>query len=208
MSSLNIISKYFPDLSELQKKQFGQLGELYSEWNSKINLISRKDVNFLYEKHILHSLGIAKVTSFPKYTKVLDVGTGGGFPGIPLAIFFPEVQFVLVDSIGKKINVVKSVAECLNLKNVVAKHTRVEDMNDKFHFIVSRAVTKMPVFLEWINNKFKEKYIQNMGVFYLKGGDLDDELVGIKSKIFNLKDYFEESFFETKKVVQISKINI
>jgi len=208
MPSVNIIFKYFPDISELQKRKFEQLGELYSDWNSKINLISRKDMESLYEKHVLHSLGIAKVTSFPSGSEVLDVGTGGGFPGIPLAILFPETQFMLVDSIGKKINVVKCIVDCLGIKNVIAKHSRVENVNEKFHFIVSRAVTNMSTFLEWINGKFKDEKTQNTGIFYLKGGDLENELSNIKSKIFNLKDYFEEFFFETKKVVYIDRNNI
>jgi len=208
MSSINIILKYFPSISEIQKSQFEQLGELYSDWNNKINLISRKDMEHLYERHVLHSLGIAKVVNFAKYSKVLDVGTGGGFPGIPLAILFPEVQFMLVDSIGKKINVVKSVVERLKISNVIAKHNRVEDIDEKFHFIVSRAVTKMSTFLEWTKHKFEKKDVQNTGIFYLKGGDLGEELMGIKARIFDLKSFFEETFFETKKVVHIPKNNL
>jgi len=208
MSSVNIILKYFPDIPESQKSKFEQLRELYSDWNSKINLISRKDMDSLYEKHVLHSLGIAKVTNFTKGSKVLDVGTGGGFPGIPLAILFPETQFILVDSIGKKINAVKSVINYLKIGNVIAKHGRVENIDEKFHYIVSRAVTSMPTFLKWTCDKFEEKKVQNMGIFYLKGGNLENELIGIKAEIFNLKDYFEEKFFETKKVVYINKDNI
>ena len=164
----------------------------------------------LYEKHILHSMGIAKVMAFSDRTKVLDIGTGGGFPGIPLAILFPEVHFTLVDSIGKKITVVKEVSEGIGLKNITAIHSRAEDIKGQFHFVVSRAVTQMPVFLRWLRGKFdKEQFNpKHNGVLYLKGGDLAEELAGLKSEIFNLKDYFEGEFFETKKVVYLSKGNI
>ena len=208
--SVELIQKYFPNLTEKQIEQFTKLDELYKEWNEKINVISRKDMDSLYEKHILHSLGIAKVMAFSDRTKVLDIGTGGGFPGIPLAILFPEVHFTLVDSIGKKITVVKEVSEGIGLKNITAIHSRAEDIKGQFHFVVSRAVTQMPVFLRWLRGKFdKEQFNpKHNGVLYLKGGDLAEELAGLKSEIFNLKDYFEGEFFETKKVVYLSKGNI
>ena len=208
--SVELIQKYFPNLTEKQIKQFTNLDELYKEWNEKINVISRKDMDSLYEKHILHSMGIAKVMAFSDRTKVLDIGTGGGFPGIPLAILFPEVHFTLVDSIGKKITVVKEVSEGNGLKNITAIHSRAEDIKGQFHFVVSRAVTQMPVFLHWLRGKFdKEQFNpKHNGVLYLKGGDLAEELAGLKSEIFNLKDYFEGEFFETKKIVYLSKGNI
>ena len=207
--SLEIIEKYFPDLSEKQKEQFQKLDPLYKEWNEKINVISRKDLDSLYEKHVLHSLGIAKVLEFSPKTKVLDIGTGGGFPGIPLAILFPEVHFTLVDSIGKKITVVKEVSENIGLKNITAIHGRAEDSQEKFHFVVSRAVTQMPVFLGWLKGKFEKDQFnpKHNGVLYLKGGDLTEELEGLKAEEFSLKNYFEEEFFETKKVVYLSKGN-
>ncbi|SFI65076.1 16S rRNA m(7)G-527 methyltransferase [Kaistella treverensis] len=206
---VELIEKYFPDLSEKQKNQFAQLEELYAEWNEKINVISRKDMDSLYEKHILHSLGIAKVMEFVPGTRVLDIGTGGGFPGIPLAILFPEVQFTLVDSIGKKITVVKEVSEGIGLQNVTAIHTRAEELKEKFHFVVSRAVTQMPVFLTWLKGKFEKQNLNAKpnGVLYLKGGDLSEELAGLKTEIFPLENYFESEFFETKKVVYLSKEN-
>lgn len=207
--AVELIEKYFPNLSENQKSQFSKLEELYNEWNEKINVISRKDMESLYEKHILHSLGIAKVMEFAPNTKVLDIGTGGGFPGIPLAILFPEVQFTLIDSIGKKITVVKEVSEGIGLKNVTAIHGRAEDLKSKFHFVVSRAVTQMPVFLRWLKGKFEKEQFnpKHNGVLYLKGGDLAEELAGLKAEIFSLKDFFESDFFETKKVVYLSKGN-
>lgn len=207
--AVELIEKYFPNLSEDQKNQFAKLDELYKEWNEKINVISRKDMESLYEKHILHSLGIAKVMQFAPNTKVLDIGTGGGFPGIPLAILFPEVQFTLIDSIGKKITVVKEVSEGIGLKNVTAVHGRAEDLKGKFHFVVSRAVTQMPVFLRWLKGKFEKEQFnpKHNGVLYLKGGDLAEELAGLKAEIFSLKDFFESDFFETKKVVYLSKGN-
>lgn len=207
--AVELIEKYFPNLSEDQKNQFAKLDELYKEWNEKINVISRKDMESLYEKHILHSLGIAKVMQFAPNTKVLDIGTGGGFPGIPLAILFPEVQFTLIDSIEKKITVVKEVSEGIGLKNVTAVHGRAEDLKAKFHFVVSRAVTQMPVFLRWLRGKFEKEQFnpKHNGVLYLKGGDLAEELAGLKAEIFSLKDFFESDFFETKKVVYLSKGN-
>ena len=207
--SLELILQYFPNITSEQKKQFAELEVLYKDWNEKINVISRKDTDSLYEKHILHSLGIAKVMAFADNTKVLDIGTGGGFPGIPLAILFPNVQFTLVDSIGKKITVVKGVAESLGLKNVTAHHMRAEQLKEKFHFVVSRAVTQMPVFLTWLRGKFEKDQFnpKHNGVLYLKGGDLAEELSGLKAEIFNLKNYFDGEFFDTKKVVYLSKGN-
>lgn len=207
--SSEIILKYFPNLTDQQKSQFQQLETLYKGWNEKINVISRKDIDEFYERHVLHSLGIAKIMEFADGTKVLDIGTGGGFPGIPLAILFPNVEFTLVDSIGKKITVVNAVAESLGLKNVKAYHERAEKIKDKFHFVVSRAVTQMPVFLRWLKGKFEKEQFnpKHNGVLYLKGGDLGEELAGIKCEIYNLKDQFEEEFFDTKKVVYLSKGN-
>lgn len=206
---LDLILKYFPDITETQQKQFAALETLYKEWNEKINVISRKDTESLYEKHILHSLGIAKVMAFADGTKVLDIGTGGGFPGIPLAILFPNTRFTLVDSIGKKITVVKAVAESLGLQNVTAHHMRAEQLKEKFHFVVSRAVTQMPVFLTWLRGKFEKEQFnpKHNGVLYLKGGDLAEELAGLKCEIFNLRNYFDGEFFDTKKVVYLSKGN-
>ena len=207
--SSEIILKYFPNLTDQQKSQFQQLETLYKDWNEKINVISRKDIDEFYERHVLHSLGIAKIMEFADGTKVLDIGTGGGFPGIPLAIMFPNVEFTLVDSIGKKITVVNAVAESLGLKNVKAYHERAEKIKDKFHFVVSRAVTQMPVFLRWLKGKFEKEQFnpKHNGVLYLKGGDLGEELAGIKCEIYNLKDQFGEEFFDTKKVVYLSKGN-
>ena len=207
--SSEIILKYFPNLTDQQKSHFQQLETLYKDWNEKINVISRKDIDEFYERHVLHSLGIAKIMEFADGTKVLDIGTGGGFPGIPLAILFPNVEFTLVDSIGKKITVVNAVAESLGLKNVKAYHERAEKIKDKFHFVVSRAVTQMPVFLRWLKGKFEKEQFnpKHNGVLYLKGGDLGEELAGIKCEIYHLKDQFEEEFFDTKKVVYLSKGN-
>lgn len=207
--SSEIILKYFPNLTDQQKSQFQQLETLYKDWNEKINVISRKDIDEFYERHVLHSLGIAKIMEFADGTKVLDIGTGGGFPGIPLAILFPNVEFTLVDSIGKKITVVNAVAESLGLKNVKAYHERAEKIKDKFHFVVSRAVTQMPVFLRWLKGKFEKEQFnpKHNGVLYLKGGDLGEELAGIKCEIYHLKNQFEEEFFDTKKIVYLSKGN-
>lgn len=199
------VLKYFPELSEKQKEQFALLPELYNDWNSKINVISRKDMEHFEERHVLHSLGIAKVISFTKGTKIMDVGTGGGFPGIPLAIIFPECEFLLVDSIGKKIKVVNEVAKALGLKNVKAVQIRAEEVKEKFHFVVSRAVTEFPVFYRWVKDKFLKEQLNEMpnGILYLKGGDLHAEFGPMynHAKVSELKDYFSEDFFESKKVV-------
>jgi len=200
------ILKYFPYLTELQKEQFAKLDFLYHDWNAKINVISRKDIDELYTKHILHSLGIAKVIKFEPGTFVLDVGTGGGFPGIPLAILFPETRFYLIDVIAKKIKVVQAVAEALELKNVKAEQMRAELVKGDFDFIVSRAVTNMPDFVSWIKDKIKKKSKHELrnGILYLKGGDLTEELKDFpKATEYNLSDYFDDDFFETKKVVHL-----
>ena len=201
----SILQKYFTDLNSEQEAQFNQLPELYEFWNSQINVISRKEIGLLTERHLLHSLGIAKVMSFKKGTRVMDVGTGGGFPGIPLAILFPEAEFLLVDSIGKKIKVVQEVAGALKLRNVRAIQQRAEEVDQRFHFIVSRAVTEFPVFYSWVKHKFLSDNFNPLpnGILYLKGGDLREEFGKFyeRSRFYDLKDYFEEPFFETKKVV-------
>ena len=207
--TVDIIFKYFPKLSEVQKQQFAQLAEVYPFWNDQINVISRKDISSLYLHHVLHSLAIAKfMTSFTPGTRILDVGTGGGFPGIPLSILFPEVQFHLVDSIGKKIKVVREVAEALGLKNVEADHMRVEELDYKYDFIVSRAVTRLAEFVPWIRNKFEKNDKNGVpnGILYLKGGDLKDEIkeARLKAELYPLSAYFEEDFFETKYVVYVT----
>ena len=203
---MEFILKYFPELTEVQISQFQQLEALYYDWNSKINVISRKDIDQLYVKHVLHSLAIAKIQKFEPGSYVLDVGTGGGFPGIPLAILFPETRFYLIDVILKKINVVKAVAESLDLKNVKAEQIRAENVKGDFDFIVSRAVTNMPDFVSWINDKIKkqQKHELKNGILYLKGGDLTEELASFpNAKQYNISDFFENDFFETKKVVHL-----
>ncbi len=203
----DIILKYFPELTPEQQQQYRQLPELYHYWNNQINVISRKDIDLLFERHVLHSLGIAKVISFLPGENVLDVGTGGGFPGIPLAIMFPDTQFYLVDSIGKKIKVVHEVAKAIGLKNLKADHIRAEQVPSKFDFVISRAVTQLKDFYPWVKGKFT-KTSQNTipnGILYLKGGDLQQEITesGLAVKQFHLKDYFEEEFFETKQVIYV-----
>jgi len=205
----SIIQKYFSSLTTLQISQFEQLHDLYSFWNNQINVISRKDIDFLYEKHILHSLGIAKVIQFKPGTKILDVGTGGGFPGIPLAIMFPESDFLLVDGTGKKIKVVDEISSALKLKNVTARQQRAEEVKEKFHFVVSRAVTEFPVFYNWVKDRFLKENFNDLpnGILYLKGGDLKEEFGRFynQAKFYDLKDYFSEEFFETKKVVYFKR---
>lgn len=206
---VKLIEKYFPKLTEQQQQQFAALGELYAHWNAQINVISRQDIDALYEKHVLHSLGIAKVIQFKPGSEILDVGTGGGFPGIPLAILFPLVDFHLVDSIGKKIKVVQEVASALGLQNVKAEQARVEHLDTTYDFVVSRAVTRLKPFMGWVRYKIRKVGNNDLpnGVLYLKGGDLAEELAEVpdKYRIFDLSDYFEEEFFETKKVVYIKK---
>ena len=207
MNSEQLILKYFPDISEIQKDQFSKLLSIYTEWNNQINVISRKDTDNFYERHVLHSLGIAKIQKFEDNSDILDIGTGGGFPGIPLAILYPNCNFLLVDSIGKKIKVVQEVAKTLNLTNVTAIHERAENIDKQFDFIVSRAVTAMPAFLKWTKDKFKKKSVHDLknGILYLKGGDLTEEMKGVKKfyKTHDLKSIFEEFFFDTKKVVYV-----
>lgn len=203
---LERIAHYFPKLSKQQYQQFEQLEELYKTWNAQINVISRKDIDALYEKHVLHALGIAKVQSFKSGAKVLDVGTGGGFPGIPLAILFPKVKFYLIDSIGKKIKVVQAVADALNLNNVEARHQRAQEFKQPVDFVVSRAVTRMEDFVPWVKKNIKNKGTHRLGngILYLKGGDLSEELAPFpKAEQYELTQYFEETFFETKKVVYL-----
>ncbi|NNM16945.1 MAG: 16S rRNA (guanine(527)-N(7))-methyltransferase RsmG [Croceitalea sp.] len=201
-----IIFKYFTTLTQEQKLQFEQLEALYQDWNQKINVVSRKDIDELYLRHVLHSLGIAKIQTFNEGAAILDVGTGGGFPGIPLAILFPETNFTMVDAIGKKIKVVHEVIEGLQLQNARAIHTRVEDLPGKFDFVISRAVAAMPTFVHWTKGKVKKDnaHARKNGILYLKGGNLTEELANYRTaQIFELQDYFEEPFFETKKVVYL-----
>ena len=207
MSDIDLILKYFPDITADQQAKFAQLKELYEDWNSKINVISRKDTENFFERHVLHSLAIAKVIQFKSGTKILDIGTGGGFPGIPLAILFPECEFLLVDSIGKKIKVVDGVAEALGLNNVRGQHERAEKIKEQFDFIVSRAVTAMPAFLKWTKGKFLKQNNNDLknGILYLKGGDLAEEMKTVKKAVqyFDISDIYAEEFFETKKVVYL-----
>ncbi len=199
---------YFPDLTDLQKEQLLRLPELYAEWNDKINVVSRKDIENLMERHIIHSLGIAKIQQFKSRTKFLDVGTGGGFPGIPLAIMFPNCHFHLVDSIGKKIKVVNEVTLALGIENVTGEHIRAEQVKGEYHFVISRAVTRLSTFYPWVKDKFLKHSKPGLknGILYLKGGDLTEEIKESKLrhiKSYALSDYFKEEFFETKKVIYI-----
>ena len=206
---ISLIEKYFPTLTEHQKEQFSSLYALYADWNAKINVVSRKDFEQLYLRHVLHSLAIAKVCQFEAGARVLDVGCGGGFPSVPLAIMFPEVKFVSADSIGKKITVVKGVCEGAGITNIDARHTRVEQIPEKFDYIVSRAVTEMPQFVKWIWSKIERGQRGSLpnGILYLKGGDLTEELAATKMRWteYNISEFFEEEFFETKKVVYTNK---
>ena len=206
---MELILKYFPDLTDEQRKRFEQLLPLYTEWNARINVISRKDIDSLYLRHVLHSLAIAKVCQFEAGARVLDVGCGGGFPSVPLAIMFPDVKFVAADSIGKKITVVKGVCEGADIKNIDARNTRVEQIQEKFDYVVSRAVTEMPAFVKWIWTKIQkgQKGTLPNGILYLKGGDLKEELAATKIKWteYDISEFFEEDFFETKKVVYTQK---
>jgi len=198
---MNILKNYFPNLTDIQLNLFEKLNEQYLFWNEKINLISRKDTEHILIRHILHSLSIAKIKTFTKYHKILDVGTGGGLPGIPLAIMFPETNFVLIDSIGKKIKTVNEIINHLKLKNVVAKQFRSNELKDSFDFIVSRAVTNFPDFLDSVSHLIEKN--KDNGIIYLKGGEFEEELNKIRKhiNIYNISDYFEEDFFETKKII-------
>jgi|TARA_B110000967_G_scaffold31301_1_gene29648 16S rRNA (guanine527-N7)-methyltransferase len=201
-----LIHKYFPNLTDIQLKQFEALQGLYEDWNAQINVISRKDIESLYLRHVLHSLSIAKLIQFKAGAKILDIGTGGGFPGVPLAILFPEVKFHLVDSINKKLKVVNGVAESLGLENVYTTHARAESIQGQYDFIISRAVTTMPDFVGWIKNRVAKKSMHPIknGILYLKGGDLSEELkLYSKATLYDLSAYFEEDFFETKKIVHL-----
>lgn len=207
---MHLIRKYFPELTALQIRQFEQLEELYRFWNARINVISRKDLEEIYLHHVLHSLSVARLISFVPGTKILDIGTGGGFPGIPLSILFPESSFLLIDSIGKKIKVVNNIITSLGLKNCSGEQIRAENLKGKFDFIISRAVTGLPVFLQWVKDKIEthEKNSIHNGVIYLKGGDLKEEIRSIRNSvtIYPVSDYFDEPFFESKKIVYISYI--
>jgi len=203
---MELILKYFPNLTDDQIYKFTKLEALYQDWNLKINVVSRKDIDELYLRHVLHSLAIAKVIAFKPNTKIMDVGTGGGFPGIPLAILYPECSFHLVDSIAKKLKVVEEVVAGLDLKNVKTSHTRVEDITGNYDFIVSRAVAAMPTFVHWVKGKIAKKQNHELknGIIYLKGGDLGEELKGYpKSTIYNISDFYSEDFYDTKKVVHL-----
>lgn len=208
---MEIITKYFAGLSTVQMDQFGRLGALYKEWNSKINVISRKDIEQLYERHVLHSLAIAKIIQFKPGTRILDVGTGGGFPGIPLAILFPETSFMLIDSIGKKIKVVSEVAKALNLRNVQAEHIRCEELKSTYDFVISRAVTAFPQFVAMVRPKISKQNTNSLanGILYLKGGDFEEEISPFKQqiKVYELHSFFQEEFFETKKLIHMALKN-
>ena len=205
---MDLILKYFPKLTERQREQYAALLPLYEDWNAKINVISRKDMCNFYEHHVLHSLAIAKVMQFKTMAEVLDVGTGGGFPGIPLAIMFPDANFYLIDSVGKKIKVVQDVVQQLGLKNVRAEQIRAEQVDGDFDFIVSRAVTTLSEFTGWVKGKVSDSHYHKLrnGILYLKGGDLTDELAPFRKKVrtWDISDFFEEEFFETKKVIYLS----
>ena len=211
MTDIELILKYFPDLTEEQKSLFTQMNDLYQDWNQKINVVSRKDVELLYERHILHSLSIAKVINFKPGAQIMDVGTGGGFPGIPLAILFPKTQFLLVDSIGKKIKVVQEVVDGLGISNVEAKQTRMEQVHEEFDFVINRAVAPLGTLLHWLRGRFNRNWnheIKN-GLISLKGGDLTEEIREAKikkHKIYPISDFFEEEFFETKKIVYVPMV--
>lgn len=204
---MELILKYFPDLPAAQREQFARLSELYQFWNARVNVISRQDIDTLYERHVLHSLGIAKVMEFKPGTSILDVGTGGGFPGVPLAIMFPDSKFHLVDSIGKKIRVVQEIVGDLGLRNVKAEQIRAEKLEDDYEFVVSRAVTRITPFTGWVKKNISRNSFHPLrnGILYLKGGDLSEELseLNMKTTTYALSDYFEEDFFETKKVVHV-----
>lgn len=202
---MELIYKYFPNLTIEQYRQFTLMGQLYEEWNSRINVISRKDMEHFYERHVLHSLAIAKFFNFPDGCRLLDVGTGGGFPGIPLAVLYPNVNFTLVDSIGKKISVVKEVAYALGLKNVEAEQNRVESMTGKFDAIVSRAVTNLPAFMQLIKRHIPKDKNNNQKIIFLKGGNIEEEIAGFKKKLLinKLSDIFDEEFFQTKLIISI-----
>lgn len=205
---IELIHKYFTELTPLQEEQFEKLFELYLDWNSKINVISRKDMDNFYLHHVLHSISMASIINFKDFTEIMDAGTGGGFPGIPLAILFPDVNFYLVDSIGKKIKVVNEVASAIKLKNVEAEQIRMEQVDRTFDFIISRAVTYLPDFMKWTGYKFHGKSFNSLknGILYLKGGDLKEELKAVKKfkiKTYKLSNYFEEDFFESKKLVHV-----
>lgn len=206
-TSILSIEKYFPNLTANQKKQFAQLKPLYEEWNAQINVISRKDIESLYERHVLHSLSIAKFIEFEAGTKLMDLGCGGGFPGIPLAILFPEVEFIMIDSIGKKIKVVKEIAKAIGLKNVEAHHMRAEKVKHKFDFVITRAVAPMGDLVKWTRNKYLSENRHNIknGIIALKGGDLNQELAswGNRKELLSLSDFYDEEFFETKKIVHV-----
>lgn len=206
---MSLIQEYFPELTQTQLDQFAKLEQLYPEWNSKINVISRKDIENLGTRHILHSLAIAKVIQFKAGTSIMDVGTGGGFPGIPLAIFFPKVNFYLIDSIGKKITVVQEIANTLGLKNVRAEQKRAEKVKEQFDFIVSRAVTAFPRFFSLTHKAISSEQKNSLknGIIYLKGGDFEEEIADFRDqiKLYNISDFFEDEFFETKKVIHMRK---
>lgn len=209
---MEIIKKYFPNLTETQLEQFAQLEALYNDWNAKINVISRKDIQNLYEHHVLHSLGIAEIIRFKEGTEVLDFGTGGGFPGIPLAIMFPNTQFHLVDSIGKKVRVAQNIADCIGLKNVKTSHSRVEDIKAKYDFIVTRAVMPLIDLVKISRKNLKKEMINGLpnGIIALKGGELTREMATMKNicTVWDLSEFFEEEYYETKKVVHVGlKIN-